>query len=105
MTQFETNLINALADIKGSGSFLSADNQPLVFPGLEIKGMDEVAFPLNTFTDKRTNQIRSQSSVLGRVQRPFWTLPSAVRGKLDASEISFNNPDWKKFIAKITEDS
>jgi hypothetical protein len=44
MTPFEKNLINSLSEIKGSGSFLSTDNQAFVFPGLEIKGMDDWLF-------------------------------------------------------------
>jgi hypothetical protein len=103
MTQFEKNLINALADIKGSGFFLSADNQPFVFPGLEIKGMDEVAFPLNTLQIKELIKYahkapfgKGAETILDTTVRSAW--------EIDASEISFNNPDWKKFIAKITED-
>jgi 2OG-Fe(II) oxygenase superfamily len=103
MTQFETQLINALSEIKGSGSFLSADNQPFAFPGLEIKGMDEVAFPLNTLQIKELIKYahkapfgKGAETILDTTVRSAW--------EIDASEISFNNPDWKKFIAKITED-
>lgn len=103
MTQFETKLINALADIKGSGSFLSADNQPFVFPGLEIKGMDEVAFPLNTLQIKELIK-HARKAPFGKGAETILDPNVRSAWEIDASEISFNNPDWKKFIAKITED-
>ncbi len=103
MSQFETKLINSLAEIKGSGSFLSTDSQAFVFPGLEIKGMDEVAFPLNTLQIKELIKYahkapfgKGAETILDTNVRSAW--------EIDASEISFNNPDWKKFIAKIVED-
>jgi hypothetical protein len=103
MTQFETQLINALSEIKGSGSFLSADNQPFVFPGLEIKGMDEVAFPLNALQIKELIK-HAHKAPFGKGAETI--LDTTVRSawEINASEISFNNPDWQKFITKITED-
>jgi 2OG-Fe(II) oxygenase superfamily len=102
MTSFETKLINSLSEIKGSGSFLSVDNQPFVFPGLEIKGMDEVAFPLNTLQIKEIIK-HAHKAPFGKGAETI--LDTTVRSawEIDASEISFNNPDWKKFIAKIVE--
>jgi hypothetical protein len=103
MKQFETQLINSLSEIKGSGSFLSTDNQAFVFPGLEIKGMDEVAFPLNTLQIKELIK-HAHKAPFGKGAETILDTNVRSAWEIDASEISFNNPDWKKFIAKIVED-
>jgi hypothetical protein len=103
MTQFETNLINSLSEIKGSGSFLSTDNQAFVFPGLEIKDMDEVAFPLNTLQIKEIIK-HAHKAPFGKGAETILDTNVRSAWEINASEISFNNPDWKKFIAKIVED-
>jgi hypothetical protein len=103
MNQFETQLINSLSEIQGSGSFLSTDNQAFVFPGLEIKGMDEVAFPLNTLQIKEIIKY-AHKAPFGKGAETILDSNVSSAWEIDANEISFNNPDWKKFIAKIVED-
>ena len=41
-----TSFLSAFSQITGTGSFHSTGAAPFFFPGLQVKGLGEVAFPL-----------------------------------------------------------
>lgn len=47
MRDFKKQVLSVLEKINSSGSFISAGSKPFCFPGLKIKDMDEISFPVN----------------------------------------------------------
>lgn len=102
MKDFNNQLFNILSEIKGSGSFISNDIKPFLFSGLEINGIDEIGFPINATQIKDIIKVahkapfgKGSQTVLDPTVRSAW--------EIDASEITFTNPEWKQFIASIIE--
>ncbi|MDR3695316.1 hypothetical protein [Mucilaginibacter sp.] len=102
MSYFKEQLLSVLDEIKGSGSFVTTDSKPFVFPGLEVRGVGEIGFPVNPL------QIREMIKTAHKA--PFGkgsetVLDTAVRSawEIDAGEITFSNSDWDKFIAGIVK--
>ncbi len=102
MKDINNQLFNILSEIKGSGSFISNDIKPFLFSGLEINGIDEIGFPINAIQIKDIIKVahkapfgKGSQTVLDPTVRSAW--------EIDASEITFTNPEWKQFIASIIE--
>ena len=47
MADFKEQLLGIMSEIKGSGSFVFTDTKPFLFPGLNIRGLEEISFPIN----------------------------------------------------------
>lgn len=102
MSDFKKQLLNVLEEIKGSGSFVTTDSKKFIFPGLEVRGVGEVGFPVNPLEIKEMIKIahkapfgKGSETVLDPAVRSAW--------EIDASEITFNNSDWGDFIADIVK--
>jgi hypothetical protein len=102
MSDFKKQLLSVLEEIKGSGSFLSTDSKPFLFPGLEVQGIGEIGFPVNPLEIKEMIKTahkapfgKGSETVLDTAVRSAW--------EIDAGEITFNNSDWSKFIKEIVE--
>jgi len=95
-------LLEILEKIKGSGSFVSSDNSPFIFPGMEVEGIGEIGFPVNSLEAKDMIRV-ARKAPFGKGSKTM--LDTAVRSswEIDACEISFNNNDWNKFIKSIIE--
>ena len=102
MKDINNQLFNILSEIKGSGSFVSNDIKPFLFSGLEINGIDEIGFPINAIQIKDIIKV-AHKAPFGKGSQTV--LDPTVRSALeiDASEITFTNPEWKQFIASIIE--
>lgn len=48
MPYSDSQLLAVLNEIKGSGTFVSSGTQSFGFPGLQISGLEEISFPVNT---------------------------------------------------------
>ncbi len=101
-SDFKAQLLEVLGAIKGSGSFMSTDSRPFLFPGMEIKGVGEVGFPVNPLEVKEMIKVahkapfgKGSETVLDATVRSAW--------EIDADKIFFNNDDWSKFIESIIE--
>lgn len=102
MSIFKSQLLSVLGEIKGSGSFVTSDSRPFHFPGLEVHGIGEIGFPVNPLEVKEMIKCahkapfgKGSETVLDTTVRSAW--------EIDASEITFNNNDWDKFIAGLVE--
>lgn len=100
MSNFGKQMLNILGEIKGTGSFVSKGVQPFLFPGLQIRGMDEIGFPINATQIKALIKIAHQApfgkgseTVLDKTVRSAW--------EIDADQIKFVNKKWGEFIAGI----
>lgn len=100
MVDFNSQLLAVLGEIKGGGSFVYHGSHSFLFPGLKIRNVDEISFPINS------SQIRKMIKVAHKA--PFGKgsktlLDTTVRSawEIDASEIKFTNGDWDKLIKNI----
>jgi hypothetical protein len=47
MEKLKKNIFDFLQDLKGSGKFASIHKADFLFPGLEVHGVGEIAYPVN----------------------------------------------------------
>jgi len=99
MSILKEQLLGALSEIKGNGSFLSTGDKSFVFPGLEIQGVGEIGFPVN--------HLQIAEMVKAAHKAPFGkgsetVLDTTVRSawEIDADKTTFNS-DWGKFVDTI----
>jgi len=102
MLAFKDQLLSVLGEIKGSGSFVGTGNLPFVFPGLEVRGVGEIGFPVSPLEASEMIKVahkapfgKGSETVLDTAVRSAW--------EIDADAISFNNNGWGKFIDSIIE--
>lgn len=102
MANFGKQMLNILGEIKGTGSFVSSGVQPFLFPGLQIRGMDEIGFPINATQIKALIKIAHQApfgkgseTVLDKTVRSVW--------EIDADQIKFVNKKWGEFVDGIVK--
>jgi len=102
MSIFKQQVLSVLEEIKGSGSFVTTDSKPFLFPGLEVSGVGEIGFPVNPLEIKEMIK-RAHKAPFGKGSETV--LDNAVRSawEIDAADITFNNSDWNKFIAGLIE--
>lgn len=103
MSDFNEQLLNVLNGIKGSGSFVSTNSKPFLFPGLEIQGVGEIGFPINPLEIKEIIRVahkapfgRGAETVLDVTVRSVW--------EIGAGQMVFSNSDWSIFIESIIEE-
>lgn len=103
MPHFESELLSILDEIKGSGSFVSSDVKPFVFPGLALRGVDEIGFPINAAQVEamigaahKAPFGKGSETVLDPTVRSAW--------EIDADAITFRNDDWQAFIETLVEE-
>ena len=101
------SFLSAFSEITGTGNFHSTGTAPFFFPGLRVKGLGEIAFPLQASQVKELTALaeaapygKGTRTVLDETIRKCW--------QVDASCFSFDSPQWKKFLkqtlAVISED-
>jgi len=102
MQLLEKELLEGLSQIKGNGSFVTSHAASFVFPGLTVKGLDEIAYPIN----------KSQAELLIKVahRAPFGKgketiLDKKVRSawEIDAENLHFRGGLWNKFLQKVLD--
>jgi hypothetical protein len=91
------SLLSALSEITGTGSFHSTGAAPFFFPGLCVKGLGEIAFPLHASQAKDLIALaeaapygKGTRTVLDETVRKCW--------QIDASCFAFDSPQWQKFL-------
>ena len=103
MTSFNKNILATLSSIEGTGNFVSHEVLDFSFPGLEIIGLDELAFPLNSIQIKEIIKMahkapfgKGSQTVIDPNVRSAW--------EIDADQIVFNNKSWSNTIKHILEE-
>ena len=101
---FNEKILKALSNIKGSGSYVSTGIRDFILPGLEIKGLDELSFPLNKIQINELIKIahkapfgKGSETILDTNVRSAW--------EIDASQIEFNNPKWQILLHGILKET
>jgi hypothetical protein len=95
-----TKLLTILNGIQSSGSFACEGSIELIAPGLVVKGVGEIAFPLISYQIKSLINIgnrapygKGKSTVLDDKVRSSW--------QIDADKLTFRNREWSKKLDQI----
>lgn len=100
MDQLKQQLLVCLQQLKGSGKFASTSTMDFVFPGLEVEGAGEIAFPVNEIQAQALIQ-SAHKAPFGKGRQTLYDDKVRSAWEIDAGKISFNNPAWKKVMDKI----
>ncbi len=100
MTNIKQAFLNCLNDVKGSGKFVTTRSAPFLFPGLEIAGIGELAYPINEVQAKALIGVahkapfgRGSETVLDNKVRSVW--------EINADKLIFRGKQWADFMEKI----
>src|SRR5665213_1148868 len=100
MNHLKEDILNCLKDLKGSGKFISVHTMEFQFPGLEVKGLGEIAYPINEAQAKALIQTahkapfgKGSETIVDNNVRSAW--------EIDADKLTFNGNRWAKFLDKI----
>ena len=61
MKKIKEAILNSLTNLKGSGKFVSVHTSEFIFPGLEVEGFGEIAYPVNAAQAKGLIAIARQA--------------------------------------------
>ncbi len=100
MTTTEKEILSILKTIQGSGSFEKSGVKEFIPPGLHIKGIGEVSFPLNPIMTKAIIE-QAIKAPFGKGSQTVTDTNVRSAWEIDGSQLSFKNKDWKGFLAKI----
>lgn len=98
--KLKTSLIDHLEQIKSSGSFESSGVKPFAHPGLHVQGVGEVALPLSD-AEAQKLVARAHKAPFGKGSQTITDTTVRSAWELDADQISFQNPQWEKFLDGI----
>lgn len=100
MDDLKENILSCLKDLKGSGKFISAHTTEFQFPGLEVNGVGEIAYPINETQAKALIKV-AQKAPFGKGSETI--IDSTVRSvcEIDAGELTFHGSNWATFLDKI----
>lgn len=100
MKLIEHEIIDFLATIKSAGNFVASGSQEFIMPNIEVKGFGELALPVTALQAKKLIKVahkapfgKGSKTILNDEVRKSW--------EIDASEITFNNPEWNKWLDKL----
>ncbi|REG84530.1 2OG-Fe(II) oxygenase family protein [Algoriphagus antarcticus] len=99
MQQIKQEVLDILLQLKGSGKFASIHSDDFVFPGLVVEGIGETAFPINPLQANALIQA-GHKAPFGKGKATIYDDNVRSAWEIDASKLSFNNPQWTKFIDK-----
>jgi hypothetical protein len=91
--------LKAFSQVTGTGDFHSVGQAPFFFPGLEVEGLGELAFPLPASQVMELIQVAEaapyglgEKTVLDENVRKCW--------QLGASQFCFKAPEWQAFLER-----
>lgn len=100
MNHLKENILNCLKDLKGSGKFISVHTTEFQFPGLEVDGVGEIAYPINEVQAKALIQAahkapfgKGSETIVDNNVRSAW--------EIYGDKLTFNGNRWNKVIDKI----
>jgi hypothetical protein len=100
MKNLKEKIVNCLNAVKGGGKFVSINTVDFVFPGLQVKGVPELSYPVNEAQAKALIQ-QAHRAPFGKGHETI--LDTSVRNawEIDADKLSFIESRWKKLINQI----
>jgi hypothetical protein len=100
MREPKQTLLTLLKSIEGSGSFSTSGVKKFTPPGLHVKGIGEIGFPVNELQAKAIINLARQAPY-GKGSQTL--TDTAVRNswEVDAALLSFQGKEWADFFDKI----
>lgn len=102
MSTFRANILSLLGNIKGNGSFVSHHVAAFQFPGLEVKDIGEIAYPINDMQAKvlvsKANKApfgKGNKTILDTTVRSAW--------EINADDLTFTGNAWNGFLQKVID--
>ena len=102
MDQVTNLILQQLASIQGNGAFYSTGALPLIHPGLHIKGMGEIAFPLQPEQAKAIATM-AQKAPFGKGSATITDTSVRSAWEIDANLVTFKNLEWTALMAQLLE--
>ena len=96
MGTLRENILNCLKDLKGSGKFISVHTTEFQFPGLEVNGVGEIAYPINEMQAKALIQV-AQKAPFGKGSETIVDSNVRSASEIDASQLNFKGERWAAF--------
>lgn len=100
MNRFQKDILDCLNDLKGTGKFASKGTIDFVFPGLNVKNVGEISYPIN--------EMGAQALIQAAKKAPFGKgsktiLDDKVRRtwEIDASQLAFQGKKWEPCLNTI----
>ncbi len=103
MNTIKNDILNCLNPIKGSGKFVTTAVTDFIFPGLEITGVGEVAYPINE-TQAKTLIQAAHKAPFGKGTETIWDDTVRSAWEIDADKLTFNGQRWGDLIEKILQE-
>lgn len=100
MKNIKEAVVDILKDLKGSGRFVSQGNQPFKHPGLEIKGIGELAFPFNDLQAMALLKI-ARKAPFGKGLATVYDDQVRSAWEIDATELRFIGDGWEKQLSNV----
>lgn len=95
-------LFNILETITGNGSFETSGVLSFVPPGLSIKGVGEVAFPLTT-TQAKAIVAKARQAPFGKGSQTITDTSVRKVWEIDPDLLSIQNPAWTDLVLSILQ--
>lgn len=89
--------LKAFSKVTGTGDFHSVGQAPFFFPGLDVDGLGELAFPLPASQVKELIHLAEAASY-GLGEKTIFDESVRKCWQLDASQFCFKAPEWQEFL-------
>jgi hypothetical protein len=96
------SLLSTLAEITGTGKFHSTGAVPFFFPGLEVEGFGELAFPVAA-SQVRDLILLSEAAPYGQGSRTIFDETVRKCWQIDAAHFSFGSSQWSAFLERTLD--
>jgi len=88
--------------VTGTGTFCSFGTAPFFFPGIEIQGHGELAFPLSAAQAKQLAGM-AEAAPFGKGAKTIFDESVRKCWQLDSRQLAIRTPQWKKYLAGALE--
>ncbi|HTE23631.1 2OG-Fe(II) oxygenase [Flavitalea sp.] len=102
MSDFNQQILGVLKKISGSGSFVSAGAEPFIFPGMTVRDIGEISFPVNA-TQAQALIGKARKAPFGKGSKTVLDTNIRSAWEIDADNVNFENSNWPKFVQAIVE--
>ncbi len=104
MVKNKSELLATLKTIEGSGSFLATGVKNFQHPGLQIKGLGNVALPMLPSQAQEIIGV-AQKAPFGKGGQTITDTSVRSAWEIDAAQLVFSNPAWEPFLKEIVEEA
>ncbi len=103
MKNHQRKLLELLETIEGNGSFESSGVKKITLPGIRIKGVGEIGFPIPSIQIREIIKIATKAP-FGKGSKTITNTAVRSAWELNVDQFSFHNEDWTTFIKNIVEE-